>query len=318
MLRMLLIIGCMTTMIGACNTLGPRQDATANVRIYGLEGFDFDHYDLNITAIEASNALNMTKQGRRGDQELRLILPPATYRVDLSLYVAAELAAGSSFCPEREKQSNVFAVLPGLNDLRVIICNNDATTIGDAARDPASHPSKKAAADSSTNYFPSTGPQDDTSTKPASPPARPQTDRAPASVTASPTRIPSSINATSEMKNPAAMTMKPQNPATSSAMEVANASPTLANADLDITPILRSPSGDRNRGRSLYQAQCAACHGNMGTGGSAGPALQGPSCISCKNPEQFIEITAEEMPPRNPNTCDKTCARDIAAYILTL
>lgn len=314
MLRILLL-GCMLSNLYACSTTqGARQ--SASVRIYGVEGFEFERYELNITATDTSNAVNLIKQGERGDQGLQLALPPATYRVDLSLYRAAELTAASSSCPEREKQNNVFAVLPGLNDLRVILCDSQATPLNTASPIIAT---SKGAQGATNNSTPGGTKINTISQGPSAAPSVPQPGT---------TRLPASLGASSSgTLKPSA---NPNNNMTSTAMaemRVPKPSPMLAtppsipegpSAEIDITPVLRRPGADSRRGQLLYQAQCAACHGNNADGSSGGPSLTGASCKSCGMSEQFIEVTTKQMPPSTPGSCDLSCARDIAAYVLSL
>ncbi len=76
------------------------------------------------------------------------------------------------------------------------------------------------------------------------------------------------------------------------------------------------PSGDDaeaaslERGAALYPAMCAGCHGARGTGASA------PSLTDNRPFDGLVSKIDSSMPPRNANSCDRTCAEDLARFIL--
>jgi mono/diheme cytochrome c family protein len=74
-----------------------------------------------------------------------------------------------------------------------------------------------------------------------------------------------------------------------------------------------SGNGDVSTGKDLYAQMCASCHGKMAEG-AIGPALS-----PWKGTEQTLADAIDgTMPQDNPAACDRTCAEDIAAYIVGL
>lgn len=67
------------------------------------------------------------------------------------------------------------------------------------------------------------------------------------------------------------------------------------------------------RGHELYQNQCAGCHGENGEGSADFPALN-----TARDLESMINTIETTMPRGNPQSCDRQCAEDVAAYIQTL
>jgi hypothetical protein len=77
------------------------------------------------------------------------------------------------------------------------------------------------------------------------------------------------------------------------------------------TPI---PVIDTNSGKSLYEADCAGCHGEDASGGISNVSLLG-SCSTCTNLETLTTKIANSMPPNDAMLCDGTCASETAQYI---
>lgn len=86
-------------------------------------------------------------------------------------------------------------------------------------------------------------------------------------------------------------------------------------ASVEITP-LKKQSVNSERGLALYNAQCAACHGDVGQGTAAGSSLRG-QCKTCGSKEAFIKVTMDTMPVSSPGSCNESCATDIASYVFT-
>ncbi len=75
--------------------------------------------------------------------------------------------------------------------------------------------------------------------------------------------------------------------------------------------------GDLDAGRRMYRGGCQSCHGGKGEGGIGTDLCLGKNCvcISCKQGHQRLsERIALDMPPEG--SCQGSCARDVAAYIL--
>lgn len=79
-----------------------------------------------------------------------------------------------------------------------------------------------------------------------------------------------------------------------------------------------TPSGDAARGKTLFAANCAACHGATG-GGGAGPKLQGE-----KSRKNFAGVVAQiknpapPMPKLYPSPLSDKDVNDLAAFVETL
>jgi hypothetical protein len=73
--------------------------------------------------------------------------------------------------------------------------------------------------------------------------------------------------------------------------------------------------GDVDRGRRIYAASCASCHGIAGEGLS-GPSLclDNCSCASCRDQATLAARIALDMPPEGK--CEGACAQASAAFIL--
>ncbi len=71
-------------------------------------------------------------------------------------------------------------------------------------------------------------------------------------------------------------------------------------------------TADASHGATLYDAQCASCHGAEG----AGPKPIDASKMSFgANSQMLAEYIVDTMPPSDTASCNGTCAADIAAYI---
>ena len=73
------------------------------------------------------------------------------------------------------------------------------------------------------------------------------------------------------------------------------------------------------RGKQLYQARCAVCHGQDLTGDIEAPPLNGPrfnfDWID-KDVAERVQRTRDTMPPEQPGSLDQGVAVDILAFIL--
>ena len=73
------------------------------------------------------------------------------------------------------------------------------------------------------------------------------------------------------------------------------------------------------RGRSIYLAQCAACHGRDGTGGQIGPQLRNERVRRSFAQVRDIVLDPEPpMPKLFPARLSAGDVRDVAAYVETL
>jgi mono/diheme cytochrome c family protein len=73
------------------------------------------------------------------------------------------------------------------------------------------------------------------------------------------------------------------------------------------------------RGRAIYQARCAACHGRDGTGGQVGPALRNESLRRTAAAVRAIILQPEPpMPKLFPVRLSASDVRDVSAYVETL
>lgn len=84
-----------------------------------------------------------------------------------------------------------------------------------------------------------------------------------------------------------------------------NASESVAIAVTEGNPIIR--------GQSIFQSDCAGCHGTEGEGIGGIPALNVETDI-----QQLVNTIVTTMPFGNAAACDQGCAEDVAAYIQTL
>jgi mono/diheme cytochrome c family protein len=92
---------------------------------------------------------------------------------------------------------------------------------------------------------------------------------------------------------------------------LALAHPAKPEAKADTTPVTL---GDAGHGAELYDQQCAGCHGQGGTGGSAGPELAGQG-ISLAEARAQIEAGGGTMPAGLVTGSDLD---DVLAYLDTI
>ena len=73
------------------------------------------------------------------------------------------------------------------------------------------------------------------------------------------------------------------------------------------------------RGRSIYLAQCSACHGRDGTGGQIGPQLRNEHLKRTFAQVRDIVLDPEPpMPKLFPARMNGADVRDVSAYVETL
>lgn len=73
------------------------------------------------------------------------------------------------------------------------------------------------------------------------------------------------------------------------------------------------------RGRSIYLAQCSACHGRDGTGGQIGPQLRNERLKRTFAQVRDIVLDPEPpMPKLFPARMSAADVRDVTAYVETL
>ena len=73
------------------------------------------------------------------------------------------------------------------------------------------------------------------------------------------------------------------------------------------------------RGRAIYLAQCAACHGRDGTGGQVGPQLRNEHVRRTFTQVRAIVLDPEPpMPKLFPARLTAADVRDVSAYVETL
>jgi mono/diheme cytochrome c family protein len=78
-------------------------------------------------------------------------------------------------------------------------------------------------------------------------------------------------------------------------------------------------AGDAAHGKSIFAANCASCHGAVGTEGGVGPSLKNeksrkdhPAAVAwIKNPQP-------PMPKLYPSPLSEKDVNDVAAYVETL
>ena len=63
-------------------------------------------------------------------------------------------------------------------------------------------------------------------------------------------------------------------------------------------------------GEQQYLNMCAGCHGSDAGGNPIGVPLDEP-----RDYQRTVSATASTMPPRNPSSCDDTCATEITEYL---
>jgi mono/diheme cytochrome c family protein len=77
--------------------------------------------------------------------------------------------------------------------------------------------------------------------------------------------------------------------------------------------------GDAAHGKTIYAAKCAACHGQTGAEGAAGPSLKNEK--SRKNYAQtvaWIKDPLSPMPKLYPDSLSAKDVADVAAFVQTL
>jgi mono/diheme cytochrome c family protein len=79
------------------------------------------------------------------------------------------------------------------------------------------------------------------------------------------------------------------------------------------------PGADLARGKAVYAAQCAACHGERGVGGPVGPPLQNESARKPYRSVYAIVLDpAPPMPKLYPSRITVSEVRDVSAYVESL
>jgi len=78
-------------------------------------------------------------------------------------------------------------------------------------------------------------------------------------------------------------------------------------------------AADAGRGRAIYAANCAACHGETGREGGVGPALAGERAhASDAQTQALIEDPQPPMPKLYPAPLSDKDVSDVAAYVQSL
>lgn len=78
-------------------------------------------------------------------------------------------------------------------------------------------------------------------------------------------------------------------------------------------------SGDRSAGEEIFAANCAACHGAHGEGGSIGPSLHYENRrMPYDAVVSWIEDPQPPMPRLYPKPLSERQVRDVAAYVSSL
>ncbi len=76
---------------------------------------------------------------------------------------------------------------------------------------------------------------------------------------------------------------------------------------------------DARRGRALFAANCAACHGAGGLGGPVGPSLHNEKTRkSLQETQAWIKDPQPPMPKLYPGSLSGADVGDLAAYVQTL
>ena len=95
----------------------------------------------------------------------------------------------------------------------------------------------------------------------------------------------------------------------------------ISGALADASPPLFFTADQADRGRVLYDIDCASCHGSAMDGGFAGPALKGPTFRVRWEPQPgdaLLNYMRQKMPPGSPELLDNAGYTDILAYILKI
>jgi ubiquinol-cytochrome c reductase cytochrome c subunit len=81
----------------------------------------------------------------------------------------------------------------------------------------------------------------------------------------------------------------------------------------------RIPGADLAHGKAVYEAQCAACHGERGAGGAVGPPLQNENARRPYRSVYAIVLDpAPPMPKLYPGRITQSDVRDVSAYVESL
>ena len=84
-------------------------------------------------------------------------------------------------------------------------------------------------------------------------------------------------------------------------------------------PAARVLGADAGRGKAVYEAQCAACHGEHGAGGQAGPSLQNENVRrTYSRVYALVRDPAPPMPKLYPARLSRSELRDVSAYVESL
>ena len=85
------------------------------------------------------------------------------------------------------------------------------------------------------------------------------------------------------------------------------------------TPAAVVTGANVGNGKAVYEAQCAACHGQRGIGGAVGPALQNESMRrSYQSVYAFVRDPSPPMPKLYPSVLTRSDLRDVSAYVESL
>jgi ubiquinol-cytochrome c reductase cytochrome c subunit len=78
-------------------------------------------------------------------------------------------------------------------------------------------------------------------------------------------------------------------------------------------------AGSASKGKTLFAANCASCHGAAGAGGGIGPSLKGEKARKDKAAAiAWIKDPKPPMPKLYPSPLSEKDVTDIAAYVETL
>ncbi len=86
-----------------------------------------------------------------------------------------------------------------------------------------------------------------------------------------------------------------------------------------IQVVADAPAGDAANGKKLFAANCAGCHGAIGTEGGVGPSLKGEKAK--KNQAAavaWIKNPKAPMPKLYPSPLSAKDVNDVAAYVESL
>jgi len=92
--------------------------------------------------------------------------------------------------------------------------------------------------------------------------------------------------------------------------------PSLGNDEGKITGIQESyDEAIITLGRSVYEAQCEACHGDENTDGQYGPMFVDGSVLTTN--EAYVDYIRDFMPIAQTQACGQACAEAVMAYGVT-